>query len=233
MGFSFRQEYWSGVPFPPPPGDLPNPGIKPKSLASSELAIGRRVLYHWTTGEGYSLRQVQNPQPSSRQKGKGCRNELKALYWNHLSFFHTIWVPQHSLAPCYPKDKAQLLLRVTPHPAPATCKSRAPTPVLWAQTHTHSALCCLQVLSHEILSAGLSSLPPPPVGIPWILGAFSEWPLFFFFWPHLEARGILVPQLVMEPTPPASHWSAREIPAIILFFFLTKHFRGIPWRSSD
>ena len=26
MGFS-RQEYWSGLPFPPP-GDLPNPGIK-------------------------------------------------------------------------------------------------------------------------------------------------------------------------------------------------------------
>ena len=30
MGFS-RQEYWSGLPFPPL-GDLPNPGIKPRSL---------------------------------------------------------------------------------------------------------------------------------------------------------------------------------------------------------
>ena len=29
MGFS-RQEYWSGVPFPSP-GDLPNPGIEPRS----------------------------------------------------------------------------------------------------------------------------------------------------------------------------------------------------------
>ena len=29
MGFS-RQEYWSGLPFPPP-GDLPDPGIEPKS----------------------------------------------------------------------------------------------------------------------------------------------------------------------------------------------------------
>ena len=29
MGFS-RQEYWSGLPCPPP-GDLPNPGIKPRS----------------------------------------------------------------------------------------------------------------------------------------------------------------------------------------------------------
>ena len=35
MGFS-RQEYWSGVPCPPP-GDLPNPGINPTSLTSITL----------------------------------------------------------------------------------------------------------------------------------------------------------------------------------------------------
>ena len=29
MGF-YRQEYWSGLPCPPP-GDHPNPGIKPRS----------------------------------------------------------------------------------------------------------------------------------------------------------------------------------------------------------
>ena len=28
----FRQEYWCGLPFPPP-GDLPNPGIEPMSPA--------------------------------------------------------------------------------------------------------------------------------------------------------------------------------------------------------
>ena len=32
MGFS-RQEYWSGLPCPPP-GDLPNAGIEPASLVS-------------------------------------------------------------------------------------------------------------------------------------------------------------------------------------------------------
>jgi len=32
-----RQEYWSGLPFPPP-GDPPNPGIKPESPASPALA---------------------------------------------------------------------------------------------------------------------------------------------------------------------------------------------------
>ena len=38
MGFS-RQEYWSGLPCPPP-GDLPNPGIEP----------GLLCLLHWQAG---------------------------------------------------------------------------------------------------------------------------------------------------------------------------------------
>ena len=42
MEFS-RQEFWSGLPFPTP-GDLPDPGIKPTSLASRALA--GRFFYH-------------------------------------------------------------------------------------------------------------------------------------------------------------------------------------------
>ena len=38
MGFS-RQEYWSGLPCPPP-WDLPDPGIEPESLMSLALAGG-------------------------------------------------------------------------------------------------------------------------------------------------------------------------------------------------
>ena len=38
MGF-FRQEYWSGLPWPPP-GDLADPGVKPASLPSPALAGG-------------------------------------------------------------------------------------------------------------------------------------------------------------------------------------------------
>ena len=38
MGFS-RQENWSGLPFSSP-GDLPDPGIEPVSLASPALAGG-------------------------------------------------------------------------------------------------------------------------------------------------------------------------------------------------
>ena len=45
MGF-FRPEYWSGLPCPPP-GDLPNPGIKPTFFTSPALAGGFfTIQYH-------------------------------------------------------------------------------------------------------------------------------------------------------------------------------------------
>ena len=48
MGFS-RQGYWSGLPFPSP-GDLPDPGIKPRSPAlqadaSTSEPPGKPILY--------------------------------------------------------------------------------------------------------------------------------------------------------------------------------------------
>ena len=56
MGFS-RQEYWSGLPCPPP-GDLPNPGMEPASLTSPALA-----------GELFTT------SASSRLKAMGCTGE--------------------------------------------------------------------------------------------------------------------------------------------------------------
>ena len=44
MGFS-RPEYWSGWPFPSP-GDLPDPGIKPRSLVSLALQPDSSPLSH-------------------------------------------------------------------------------------------------------------------------------------------------------------------------------------------
>ena len=38
-GILSRQEYWSGLPFPPP-GDLPDPGIEPESSVFPVLAGG-------------------------------------------------------------------------------------------------------------------------------------------------------------------------------------------------
>ena len=44
MGFS-RQEYWSGLPYPPS-GGLPNPGIKPASCAAPALQADSLPLSH-------------------------------------------------------------------------------------------------------------------------------------------------------------------------------------------
>ena len=48
MGF-FRQEYWSGLPFPSP-GDLPNAGIEPRSPT---LQTGAFTV--WATREVYKI----------------------------------------------------------------------------------------------------------------------------------------------------------------------------------
>ena len=45
MGFS-RQEYWSGLSCPPP-GDLPDQGIKPGSPVAPELLADFLPLSHW------------------------------------------------------------------------------------------------------------------------------------------------------------------------------------------
>ena len=44
MGFS-RQEYWNGLPWPPP-GELPNPGIKPASPGTLALQVDSLPLSH-------------------------------------------------------------------------------------------------------------------------------------------------------------------------------------------
>ena len=51
-----RQEYWSGLPFPSP-GDLPNPGIEPASLASPALA--GEFFTTSTTWEALDTIQIQ------------------------------------------------------------------------------------------------------------------------------------------------------------------------------
>ena len=44
MGFS-QQEYWSGLPCPPP-RDLPDPGTEPASPASLALQVDSLLLSH-------------------------------------------------------------------------------------------------------------------------------------------------------------------------------------------
>ena len=66
MGFS-RQEYCSGLPCPPP-GDLPNPGIKLKSLMSPALG-GRFVTTSATWDSSYECQKSdknKNQEPVDR-----------------------------------------------------------------------------------------------------------------------------------------------------------------------
>ena len=53
MGFS-RQEYWSGLPFPPP-GDLPDPGIEPVSPVSPAWLADSLPLSHLGSPAIYML----------------------------------------------------------------------------------------------------------------------------------------------------------------------------------
>ena len=94
MGFS-RQDYWSGLPFPPP-GDLSDPGIKPKSLESS--GTGRQILYHWATGEAQYYHTLFNQLEIPGTVGKAG---LHALF---PTIFHTPVLAQFSLWPDHPTD---------------------------------------------------------------------------------------------------------------------------------
>ena len=84
MGFS-RQEYWSGL-LCPPPGDLPDPGIKPKSLTSPALA-GR----FFTTAAAAASKSLQlcltlcDPLDGS-PPGSPVPGIVQAEYWSGLPF---------------------------------------------------------------------------------------------------------------------------------------------------
>ena len=61
-GFS-RQEYWSGLPCPPP-ADLPDPGIKPPSLTSRALAGGFfTTSATWEVPVTYEGKEKESNQP--------------------------------------------------------------------------------------------------------------------------------------------------------------------------
>ena len=77
MGFP-RQEYWSGLPFPSP-GDLPKPGIKPRSPAwqvdSLPLSLGSpmpgRYVYLINVGSFLSfLLYLLQPKEASASSDK-------------------------------------------------------------------------------------------------------------------------------------------------------------------
>ena len=77
MGF-FRQEYWNGLPCPPP-GDLPDPGIKPASLMSPERWLW--VLYHYHHLGG----------PKDSYATSVLRYYFVSLHWKFLLSVLSFW----------------------------------------------------------------------------------------------------------------------------------------------
>ena len=68
MGLS-RQEYWSGLPFPPP-GDIPKPGIEPSSL-------------HWQV-DSLQLSHLGSPTRTDTVNFNLCSESPKLLSENSL-----------------------------------------------------------------------------------------------------------------------------------------------------
>ena len=99
MEFS-RQDYWSGLPFPPP-GDLPNPGIEPGSPArqagalpseppGSELEIWKQYGCNVAWG-GISQAAVIHKIPFWFFKLlKATSTIISLIFFFNLSFFHSI-----------------------------------------------------------------------------------------------------------------------------------------------
>ena len=112
MGFS-RQEYWSGLPCPPP-GDLPDPGIEPTSLMSPAWAGG----FFTTTGTGkplYTVKtySVENPSPSSNLSTQGDLDTTGVLKVRGLVLHHQrLWEMQ---IPCLsPRTSESPTLKMSP-----------------------------------------------------------------------------------------------------------------------
>ena len=80
MGFS-RQEYWSGLPCPPP-GNLPDPGIKPTSLMSTALVGGlftTSVTWEAQINTNKEINKVTGTMSCDKSKLHLSQHELRHL----------------------------------------------------------------------------------------------------------------------------------------------------------
>ena len=98
LGFS-RQEYWSGLPCPPP-GDLSHPGIKPASLISPALGGGffttsatwSLLLFDFSVMSNslwpHGLQHTRLPCPSPPPRS--CSNSYPLSQWCHPTISSSI-----------------------------------------------------------------------------------------------------------------------------------------------
>ena len=110
MGFS-RQEYWSGLPFPPP-GDLPNPGIKPIPPVSPALqadSLQRRHLGSPSTWllllSRFSRVQLYNPMDYS-PPGASAHGILQTRILNWVAMPSSRGLSDPGIKPTFPVSPA-------------------------------------------------------------------------------------------------------------------------------
>ena len=100
MGFS-RQEYWSGMPCPPP-GFLPDPGIEPTSFTSPSLAGGFFITS--TTWEALSWGHFLSISDACKtwRSRLATSHPIQVFPGRHEEAFQrskSPWVPFHHMAP--------------------------------------------------------------------------------------------------------------------------------------
>ena len=77
MGF-FSQEYWSGLPLPPP-RDLPDAGIEPPSPVSPALLVDSLPLSHWGSPNNKEKNEIMS------FAAKWSKSDRKInIMWCHL-----------------------------------------------------------------------------------------------------------------------------------------------------
>ena len=138
IGFS-RQEYWSGLPCPPP-RDLPNPGIKLGSLMSPALAGGFFTSSTtWEAQDTYICRYIFSTHNRKTYlmflicKGKSCFHQRQKItispsLLQSLSSLPPLFLPLSPLLPSSFLPSFLLLLHGPPKNEMAPIKSNSNCP---------------------------------------------------------------------------------------------------------
>ena len=141
MGFS-RQECWSGLPFPFP-GDLPNPGIEPRSPAlqadtlPSEPPGNTTIQKHQFFSSAFFIVQLSHPHMTT---GKTIALTRRTFVDKVMSLlFNMLYAAAKSLQSC-PTDS------VRPHRQPPTrflCPWDSPSKNTGVGCHFLFQICCI------------------------------------------------------------------------------------------
>ena len=106
MGFS-RQEYWSGLPFPSP-GDLPDPGIEPRSPTLEADALtseppGKRDMEFFAQTPWSCFQKVCRHHPWPHPPKGGLCHLCARLETRDMTSVSNMWTQILQCPPCTPE----------------------------------------------------------------------------------------------------------------------------------